>query len=333
MHRAGDLLESPAMSGAAGRVRTCDACAFNAALYQAELQRQVWSGVRDSNSFGQLGRLEHNPYANPAKAGRPCGIRTQPGRLERAVTSPEVQRSISIFHSEADFVPLPRQEARGVPTWRPGTAILCPAHPWRIRFRRACSRRRRWLRYGADSRLRTGDLHLGKVSFCQLNYVRKSGGSYPPPEDHIPELLRSNRPAYRSGHRPEWAGFHLVGCPGNDPGQPRHRFYRPLRVLSGIPPQVFSTARPQKQGARTAFANPGSLVWNRNLLITQDDYMVILPDCLLSLSQLYPKGRHGKWMQAAYEFVSFSAPRMETADAKRHGRPNRPVRCCDIASL
>ena len=129
------------------------------------------------------------------------------------------------------------------------------------------------------------------------------------------------------------AGFHLVGCPGNDPGQPRHRFYRPLRVLSGIPPQVFSTARPQKQGARTAFANPGSLVWNRNLLITQDDYMVILPDCLLSLSHSYPKGRHGKWMQAADEFVRFSAPRMETADAKRHGRPNRPVCCCDIASL
>jgi hypothetical protein len=75
------------------------------------------------------------------------------------------------------------------------------------------------------------------------------------------------------------------------------------------------------------------LVWNRNLLITQDDYMVILPDCLLSLSQPYPKGRHGKWMQAADEFVNFSAPRMETTDAKRHGRPNRPVRCCDIASL
>ena len=66
LHRAGDSLESPAMPGAAGRVRTCDACAFNAALYQAELQRQVWSGVRDSNSFGQLGRLEHSPYANPA---------------------------------------------------------------------------------------------------------------------------------------------------------------------------------------------------------------------------------------------------------------------------
>lgn len=49
---------------------------------------------------------------------------------------------------------------------------------------------------GADSRLRTGDLHLGKVSFCQLNYVRKSDGSYPPPEDHIPELLRSIRPAF-----------------------------------------------------------------------------------------------------------------------------------------
>ena len=141
--------------------------------YQAELRRQVWGGVRDSNSFGQLGRLEHNPYANPAKV------------VDRA------ERSISIFHSETDSVPLPRQEARGVPTRRPGTAILCPAHPWRIRFRRACSGRRRWLRYGADSRLRTGDLHLGKVSFCQLNYVRKSGGSYPPPDDHIPELLRS----------------------------------------------------------------------------------------------------------------------------------------------
>lgn len=61
--------------------------------------------------------------------------------------------------------------------------------------------------------------------------------------------------------------------------------------------------------------------------------MVILPDCLLSLSQPYPKGRHGKWMQAADEFVSFSAPRMEAADAARHGKPNRSVRCRDIASL
>lgn len=26
----------------------------------------TWSEVRDSNSFGQLGRLEHSPYANPA---------------------------------------------------------------------------------------------------------------------------------------------------------------------------------------------------------------------------------------------------------------------------
>ena len=26
----------------------------------------LMSGVGDSNSFSQLGRLEHNPYANPA---------------------------------------------------------------------------------------------------------------------------------------------------------------------------------------------------------------------------------------------------------------------------
>lgn len=250
------------------------------------------------------------------------------------MTSPEVQRSISIFHSEADFVPLPRQEARGVPIRRPGTAILCPAHPWRIRFRRACSGRRRWLRYGADSRPRTGDLHLGKVSFCQLNYVRKSGGSYPPPDDHIPELLRSYWLALSpaTGSYVEsvsiWWGVQVTILASHGIG-----FTDRSASLAEYHPECFSTAKPQKQEARTAFANPGSLVWNRNLLITQDDYMVILPDCLLSLSHSYPKGRHGKWMQAADEFVRFSAPRMETADAKRHGRPNRPVCCCDIASL
>lgn len=40
--------------------------ALQAGANPSQLQRQIWGGVRDSNSLGQLGRLEHNPYANPA---------------------------------------------------------------------------------------------------------------------------------------------------------------------------------------------------------------------------------------------------------------------------
>ena len=54
--------------GASGRNRTCDAQLFKLPLYLLS-------------------------YRSTKKHGRPCGIRTQPGRLERAVTSPEVQRS------------------------------------------------------------------------------------------------------------------------------------------------------------------------------------------------------------------------------------------------
>ena len=129
----------------------------------------------------------------PQYIGRPCGIRTRPGRLERAVTSPEVQRSISIAKPTSCRFPAKKPAAFRLAT---GDGNPCPEHPWRIRFHRACSGRRRGLRYGADSRIRTGDLHLGKVAFCQLNYVRNSGGGCPPPEDHIPELLRSNWPAF-----------------------------------------------------------------------------------------------------------------------------------------
>lgn len=121
---SGKPVESLLIDGAAGRDRTCDACAFNAALYQAELQRQNWSGVRDSNSSGQLGRLEHFLYANAAKVvGRVgfepnlaalktrralarqshlAGSQVPPSNVsrsaatQRAVTSPEVERSISI---------------------------------------------------------------------------------------------------------------------------------------------------------------------------------------------------------------------------------------------
>jgi hypothetical protein len=39
-----------------------------------------WSGVRDSNSFRQLGRLQHNLYANPALIlGGRSEIRTHGG--------------------------------------------------------------------------------------------------------------------------------------------------------------------------------------------------------------------------------------------------------------
>ena len=31
--------------------------------------------------------------------------------------------------------------------------------------------------YGADDRVRTGDLNLGKVALYQLSYVRKAGSS------------------------------------------------------------------------------------------------------------------------------------------------------------
>ena len=123
---------------------------------------------------------------------------------------------------------------------------------------------RRRLCHGADSRIRTGDLYPCRVSFCQLNYVRSSGDGCPPPEDHIPELLKSDGRASQACRQPHGVGF------------------------------VFSTTRPQKQGARTAFANPGSFVWNRNLSITQDDYIVILPDCLLSFSRPFPDGRPGR---------------------------------------
>lgn len=204
-----------------------------------------WSGRRESNSPVPAWKARRTPLTTRVFVELLRGIEPRFADRKSAVLTARRQEH---FHCEADFVPLPRQEARGVPTWRPGTAILCPAHPWRIRFRRACSRRRRWLRYGADSRLRTGDLHLGKVSFCQLNYVRKSGGSYPPPEDHIPELLRSNRPAYRSGHRPEWAGcrggLHQArGCSAAGPSLRRPPIQSPTRRIEMIWGSVRLTRR------------------------------------------------------------------------------------------
>ena len=36
-------------------------------IFKLEVNAPInWSGIEDSNSFGQLGRLKHNPYANPA---------------------------------------------------------------------------------------------------------------------------------------------------------------------------------------------------------------------------------------------------------------------------
>jgi hypothetical protein len=106
-----------------------------------------------------------------------------------------------------------------------------------------------------------------------------SGDGDQSPENHIPELLRSNTPALAPTVDPTWVDFNLVGCPGNDPGQPKLQFYRLRRVLSGIPPLLFSTAGRQKKEPgllsriRAPFA--GTVIYS----ITQDDYMVIPPDC------------------------------------------------------
>ena len=46
-------------------------------------ERGVWSGLRDSNSLCQLGRLMHNPYAKPAKVAESAGV--EPARPEGLV--------------------------------------------------------------------------------------------------------------------------------------------------------------------------------------------------------------------------------------------------------
>ena len=143
--------------------------------------------MRDSNPLGQLGRLEHNPYANPAKI--PLAMNTaEPSRRSRALANTSAGRSFDVHRKWSGQ---PGSNRRPTP-WQ-GVVLpteLCPPPP-------------------APTR---------------------------PAEDHIPELLRSIRPR-RRGRGSHRCQLHLVRCPGIEPGQPRHRFYRPLRVLSAIPPQ------------------------------------------------------------------------------------------------
>lgn len=50
-----------------------------------------WNRTSDTRIFNPL--LYQLSYLGD-ESGRPCGIRTRPSRLERAMTSPEVERSI-----------------------------------------------------------------------------------------------------------------------------------------------------------------------------------------------------------------------------------------------
>lgn len=95
--------------------------------------------------------------------------------------------------------------------------------------------------YGADSRARTGDLNLGKVAFYQLNYVRTADPRRGRQKTTFPNCERVVALSFEADAA--YAAVHLVRCPGIEPGQPRHRFYRPLRVLSEIPPQKSSSTK------------------------------------------------------------------------------------------
>jgi hypothetical protein len=78
---------------------------------------------------------------------------------------------------------------------------------------------------------------------------------------------------------PKRADFHLVGRPGNDPGQPRGiGFTDRSASLAEYHPE-FLLLPTEKQKARIAFADPGFLLSGSVIVsITQNDYMVILPD-------------------------------------------------------
>ena len=129
------------------------------------------------------------------------------------MTSPEVQRSISIFHSEADSVPLPRQEARGVPTWRPGTAILVRRTLGAYASAVPATEDEDGFAMERTAGLEPATYTLARCrSFCQLNYVRSSGDSCPSPEDHIPELLWSNRLASSSAGDPYLGSSVELSC-------------------------------------------------------------------------------------------------------------------------
>lgn len=209
--------------------------------------------------------------------------------------------------------------------------------------------------YGADSRNRTGGLDHGKVALYHLSYVRGSGGGSncpPPPEDHIPELLRSNWSAAvgagpsqdncasrgglsRSDRGPnslrqpptQRAGFIWWGVQVTILASRSIGFTDRAASLAEYHPKFF-----QLQGPKSK--EPGLLSLIRAPLsgtvissITQDDYMVILPDRLPSFSQPCPYGRLGSPMPARDKFMGFSAP-WAAIHAKRPDGPNRPVLCC-----
>lgn len=184
--------------------------------------------------------------------------------------------------------------------------------------------------YGADSRNRTGGLDHGKVALYHLSYVRGSGGGSncpPPPEDHIPKLLRSKWPAFSANRRPHRPAFIWWGAQVTILASRSIGFTDRAASLAEYHPKFF-----QLQGPKSK--EPGLLSLIRAPLygtvissITQDDYMVILPDRLPSFSQPYPYGRLGSPMPARDKFMGFSAP-WAAIRAKRPDGPNRPVLCC-----
>ena len=102
------------------------------------------------------------------------------------------------IHSEADFVPFPRQEADGVTSGGRGRQSLSGtplAHMTNGnpvgRFRCACSERRNRLRYGAENGSRTRGLDPGEVALCQTELFPQIAERFHAPQNHIPELLMS----------------------------------------------------------------------------------------------------------------------------------------------
>jgi len=105
-------------------------------------------------------------------------------------------------------------------------------------------------------------------------------------------LLKSDGRASSACRQPRWAGFHLAGRPGNDPGQPQGiGFTDRSASIAEYHPWLLPLHGSKSREPGVAFASPGSLSGTVIFSITQDDYMVILPDCLLSFSWRPSNGR------------------------------------------
>lgn len=79
----------------------------------------------------------------------------------------------------------------------------------------------------------------------------------------------SDLSAFRPTTDPCGSAFKLVGCPGSDPGQSRHRFPDCPASITEYHPGFLQRRGPKSTEARTAFANPGLLAGRRNLSITR----------------------------------------------------------------